>query len=254
MDSMMYTCVDTMNAQQQKLDMISNNIANVNTDGYKSANVGFSDLLYETSVRLGTPVTDNTGRLVDPQYGTGVKSTEMIRDNKQGSLMQTGLKANLAIDGEGYFRVIRPNGSYAYTRSGDFQLDTQGRLVDNNGDRLDIAFNNGAVALGNDNYTVADDGTLSVNNSAVGKINIYDAVGSDAMVSVGDNLYVPKNGAQVFVNNNVSIKQGYVETSNVDAATEMTNMIVAQRAFELGSKGVSVADNMMSIINNLVQR
>lgn len=254
MDSMMYTCVDAMNAQQQKLDMISNNIANVNTDGYKTANVGFSDLLYETSNRLGTPVTDNAGRLVDPQYGTGVKNTEMIRNNSQGSLMQTGLKANLAIDGEGYFRVIRPDGSYAYTRSGDFQLDTQGRLVDNNGDRLDIAFNNGAVAFGNDNYNIASDGTVTVNNSVVGKVNVYDAVGSDAMISVGDNLYEPKPGAQVFVNANVSIKQGYVEKSNVDSATEITNMIIAQRAFELGSKGVSVADNMMSIVNNLVQR
>lgn len=248
MDRIMWTSRTAMNAQQEKLDMISNNIANMDTDGYKSGEVGFSDLVYDNLKRLGVPVTDDPNRAVAPQNGTGIRATEMIRDNTQGNLIQTNQSTNLALDGEGYYKVIRPDGSNAYERSGDFILDGLGRLTDNNGNRLEV--------IGQQNYTngqfkVDKDGTINVNGTNVGKINVYDAIGQNSLTSIGNNLYLPKSGVQMFATNGASIMQGYSEGSNVDISKEMSDMIIAQRAFELSSKGLSTADEMASMVNEL---
>lgn len=256
-NGLMWTSRSAMNAQQQKLDAISNNIANVDTDGYKTEQVQFSDLLYENLTRTGYPTNtnNNNGINADPQNGTGVKATDWIRDNSQGNITQTNQNTDLALDGSGYFRVIRPNGTAAYERSSDFNLDVNGRLVDKSGNILEVNYTNGPVTLTQNNFVVAQDGTLSIKqpngNVAVGKINVYDTIGNNSMASVGDNLYVPKTGAQIFATNTTNIMQGYVENSNVDIAKEMTDMISAQRAFELNTKSMTTADQMWEMVNNL---
>ena len=257
MNGIMWTSRSAMNAQQQKLDAISNNIANVNTYGYKAERVQFVDLLSESMNRLGYPtnINNNNGINNEPQNGTGVRAADWIRDNSQGAVTQTNQSTDLALDGSGYFRVIRPNGTAAYERSSDFNLDVNGRLVDKSGNILEINYTNGPVALTQNNFIVSQDGTLSIKQpngvTAVGKINVYDTIGNDSMISVGGNLYVPRNGAQIVASNSANIMQGYVENSNVDIAKEMTDMIAAQRAFELNTKSLTTADQMWEMVNNL---
>lgn len=248
-------------AQQDKLDSISNNLANVNTVGYKREDVSFQELIQETLKRKGYPTSDRP----EIQTGTGVKATNWIRDtHQQGTLLTTGNKTDLAIDGQGFFRVIMADGDYAYERAGNFIIDRNGMLVDENGNRLEMQIQqpegmqilNRIGGFDANNINIAEDGAISVRdtdglNKVVGKINIYNAVGADAFLSIGRNLYLPRDGVNVFVNNDVSIHQGFLENSNVDAGREMTEMIITQRAFELSSRGIKTADEMWGIINNM---
>ncbi|GLC32372.1 flagellar basal-body rod protein FlgG [Clostridium omnivorum] len=245
-----------MNAQQEKLDSISNNLANVNTEGYKKTDVTFSDLVQETLNRQGYPNTKGS----ISSTGTGVKASQWIRDGKQGNLLQTGSNTDLAIDGSGYFAVTTADGTVAYTRNGSFNTDSAGSIVDKNGNRLNITFNPGATnedrVFTQDNFVVSPEGIVSKrlpggNTKEVGKIELYNFVGQDSLRSVGENLYVPKAGTQMYQNNDYNIEQGFLEGSNVDVASEMTDMIVTQRAFELSSKGLKTADDMWGITNNL---
>lgn len=253
-----------MMAQQEKLDSISNNIANVNTEGYKRNDVSFSDLVYETLQRKGYPVSG--GPTNEPVTGSGVKADRMTRDDSQGNLLSTGSNTDFCIDGDGYFQVLKPDGTIAYTRDGNFNLNSDGSLVDKSGNKIVILDNNGnninspeagaSIIFNNNNFKVKSDGTLQVkdsNNNFIntGKINIYTAPGQDSLVPVGDNLYEPVNGAQMSVSNNPNIMQGYLEGSNVDVAKEMTDMMITQRAFELSSKGLKTADDMWSMVNNI---
>ena len=240
-----------MQAMQDKMDSISNNIANVSTNGYKKVDMGFSDLLSETFGRNGYPTNVNNGNT--PYTGTGVKSDEWIMDNKQGDLNETDVDTDLAIDGKGYFAVTLSDGTTAYSRAGDFSLDAKGQLVDGNGNRLKIDYTGNATSLEKDNFKVSEDGKIYTKdgNKNIGKISLYNVVGDDSPVPIGDNLYSFKSGSQVYKVSNSSIKQGFTEMSNVDIGTEMTDLIVAQRAFQLNSKGLQTADEMMSMINNM---
>lgn len=250
----MWNGASGMAAEQNELDAISNNLANMTTTGYKSETVGFSDLLYETLNRAGEPVTNNNN---NRYVGAGVKSDNWIRDNQQGDLIASDLKTNFAIDGSGYFRVTRADGSKAYERAGDFVVNANGKLVDPNGNLLDIDYSvdPNTVKFTKDNISLSENGTLSVktNNGdeQVGKINIYDAIGNDSMASAGDNLFVPRPGVQIFQRTDSKLEQGYLENSNVDVATEMTNMIITQRAYQLNSKSVQTGDSMWSLVNNM---
>lgn len=250
-----------MIAQQEKLDAISNNIANVNTEGYKRMDVSFQDLVNETLQRKGYPVTENGQRVIDPSTGTGVKATDPIRDDRQGSLEETNTKTDLAIDGPGFFRVTLRDGSKAYTRNGSFNVDGAGNLVDKNGNKLDYT----AIAdfkFSGDNFAVLDNGEIrnTTTDEVVGKIDLYNVRGQDSLKSIGSNLYQVatrmNNNQQVptetpFTVKDSNIKQGYVEMSNVDVASEMADMIMTQRAFELGSRGIKTADDMWGMVNNL---
>jgi flagellar basal-body rod protein FlgG len=261
-----------MAAQQEKLDSISNNIANVNTEGYKKVDVNFKDLVYETLIRNGYPVSgaNNASSL----NGTGVKATEWIRDTEQGNLTDTGVSTDLAIDGEGYFEVILPeknadgSSKTAFTRSGSFSIDSEGSLVDKNGNKLNIMFNEGVSAedmqFSNNNFLINEFGAViktdGINTKEVGRINLYNVIGQDSLKPIGDNLYAVAtenvNGMDVavekpYVVQNSSIRQGFIELSNVDLSKEMTDMIMTQRAFELSSKAMKTADEMWGMANNL---
>ncbi|CDI49782.1 flagellar basal-body rod protein FlgG [Clostridium tetani] len=271
-----------MYAQQEKLDAISNNIANVNTEGYKRQDVSFQDLMNETLDRRGYPVNEEGNRNLI--HGTGVKTGPWIRDNTQGTLNNTGSSTDFAIDGNGYFKVFSNDKEY-YIRAGNFNLDNKGNLVDKNGNILEIDRNieniidedeeydfdddyyddyddydddfgerQRRTPLTKDNFYVEKDGRVYLKDAKkprlIGKINVYDAVGENAFISVSDNLYKPVEGVNPEAVNS-DILQGYVERSNVKMEKEMSDMIVSQRAFEFSSRAVKAADEMWGMINNL---
>ncbi|ERI91269.1 flagellar hook-basal body protein [Clostridiales bacterium oral taxon 876 str. F0540] len=261
-----------MSAQQDKLDSISNNIANANTTGYKRVDVNFKDLVYENLNRTGYPVT--TSGQNTSYNGTGIRTGQWTRDNSQGNLTETGKSTDIAIDGQGYFQVTLPeknaDGTYktAYTRGGNFSLDSEGSLVDSNGNRLVVAFNENTTEedrrLSEKNFTIDDKGRIfksdGNNSKEIGKINIYNVISSDSMQSVGENLYTlvnnNVNGVDIpverpFISQDANVMQGFSELSNVNIAKEMTDMIITQRAFELSSKSMKTADDMWGMTNNL---
>lgn len=248
-----------MMANQEKLDAISNNLSNVNTEGYKKLDVTFKDLVYESLNRKGYPMSENNDRANDPFTGSGVRASEWIRDQKQGFLIETKKTTDFAIDGEGYFQVRRSNGDIAYTRAGKFNVDSMGRMVDTQGNILNIKFNEGFndenVKFTKDNFSINEAGSIGLKVGdefeEVGKIQIYNAIGNNSFRSIGESLYVPNEGVQIYEVNDSNVLQGFIESSNVDMVAEMTDMLVTQRAFELGSKGIKTADEMWGIANNL---
>ena len=250
----LWTSKSGLNANQEKLDVISNNIANVNTTGYKKVNAGFKDLISSSLDEWGNPLNDKTATV-----GSGVKAGNFTKDNSQGGLQTTNQKTDLALDGNGYFKVISSNGTEYYTRDGSFKLDSYGRLVTANGNILEVQYANGYsqnnTGLTADNFTINKKGEIFAENNGnfekVGEIAVYTAVGNDAFTSVGDNLFKELNGVQVYRILDADMYQGYLEASNVDLSQEMTDMIVAQRAFQLSSKGITAADEMWQMINNL---
>lgn len=250
----LWTSKSGLNANQEKLDVISNNIANVNTTGYKKVNAGFKDLISSSLDEWGNPLNDKTATV-----GNGVKAGNFTKDNSQGGLQTTNQKTDLALDGEGYFKVISSNGTEYYTRDGSFKLDSYGRLVTANGNILEVQYANGYsqnnTGLTADNFTINKKGEIFAENNGnfekVGEIAVYTAVGNDAFTSVGDNLFKELNGVQVYRTLDADMYQGYLEASNVDLSQEMTDMIVTQRAFQLSSKGITAADEMWEMINNL---
>lgn len=253
----------SMMAQQEKLDCISNNIANVNTNGYKKVTVNFEDLVYDSLEREGYPVSQGKDGSTVLQNGTGIKTGEWTRDFNQGNLTETNLATDLAIDGMGFFEVIQPDGSKAYTRAGNFMVDATGTLVDQKGNRLSITDKQGneinkvggPYKFEKNNFHVESTGIVTIKSDnkdiTIGKMRVVDAVGNNSMSSIGDNLFMAKPGATVLESKDYSIMQGYLEQSNVDIGTEMTDMIMTQRAFQLSSTTLKTADEMWQMANNL---
>ena len=250
----LWTSKAGMNANQERLDVISNNISNVNTTGYKKVEVGFKDLLSESLDILGTPLNAK-----DSVIGTGVKTSEWFRSNIQGSLIQTAISTDIAIDGEGYFRITSADGEALYTRNGSFKLDAEGKLVDSNGNRLYLHYVNGYsennLKLSTNNLLINNLGEVFVrengNSVKVAEIPLYVGIGDNALVSVGNSLYSQSNEGTMYRTTDNNLYQGYIENSNVDIAEEFSDMIITQRAFQLSSKGITVADEMWGMVNNL---
>ena len=253
MYNIMHNSKSGMLASQDKIDVISNNITNAQTTGYKKLEMGFSDLYTETLNRPSYP--NNSDNAI---IGTGVKVSQATRNLEQGSLKDTGIKTNIAIDGEGFFRVIRPDGTYAYTRNGEMNLDSAGRLVDDNGNILDIKFNNGIgyndTGLADGELNINKSGEVFQNNKKVGKIDLYMPTGDNDFISTGDSLFVPMEGTEVQVIDNPNIIQGYIEMSNINMQNEMTDLIMVQRSFQFNSRGIQAVDEMWGMINNLQGR
>jgi flagellar basal-body rod protein FlgG len=256
----LWTSRTALMANTEKMDAISNNMANAQTQGYKQVDVSFEDLVGESLDRLGYPASKASTLAGSNSTGTGVKTTNWVRDNTQGSLTNTGVSGDLAIDGDGYYQLTSPSNQKVYTRAGSFSADANGRLADSNGNLLNINFdkgyNSGNVKFTDNNYQVSENGDVLLkdnNNSSkkVGNIELYNVTGSNGFLSAGNNLYVPDANAKVYKSTNAAIRQGYTENSNVDIGSEMADMIVTQRAFELASKGIQAADSMWGIANNL---
>lgn len=239
------TAAAGMQAQQQKLDAVSNDLANANTDGYKRIRTGFSDLLYE---RGGRPTTS-----ANAQLGAGSRLVNNGRTFQQGNLRETGDPLNVGIEGEGFIKVKLTDGRQALTRDGDLHVDGMGRLVTNSG-----AFVQPQITIpkgvGASQISIAQDGTVLAAGQNVGKIALATVRSPTNLESVGGtNAFVPtaKSGAAIAAPAATVLKQGTVEASNTDVASSMTDMIEAQRAYQLTSKAIQTADQMMEIANGV---
>jgi len=255
------TAATGMAAQQMNVEVISNNIANMNTVGFKRERAEFQDLLYQTFESAGSQSSDQ-GTIVPTgvQVGAGVKAGAVYRIGTQGSLTRTDNQFDLAIDGRGFFQVLLPSGDTAYTRAGNLSVNDQGQLVTQQGYAIQPAITvpNDAVSV-----SVSASGQVEVQQagqtapSVVGVLELATFVNEGGLKALGGNLLAetaasgsPTSGTPGSVGVG-QLKQGYTEASNVDAVAEITALIVAQRAYEMNSKVISTADNMLSTANQV---
>jgi flagellar basal-body rod protein FlgG len=249
-----------MEAQQTQLDVISNNLANVSTNGFKRANAVFEDLMYQNLRQVGANSTEQTQLPTGLQIGLGVRTVATSRSFSQGSLQQSGNTFDVAVKGNGFFQVTMPDGTLAYTRDGSFQVDSQGRLVTSNG--LPIA-NGVTVPSTAQSVTIGADGTVSVvlpgtaAPSQIGTIALANFVNPAGLAPNGQNLYTETAASGTPITGTAgtnglgSLMQGYVETSNVNVVQELVTMIQTQRAYEMNSKAVTTSDQMLQKLAQL---
>lgn len=249
-----------LDAQQTQLDVISNNLANVSTTGFKRSRAVFEDLLYQTLRQPGAQSTQQTQISSGLQIGTGVRPVATERIHTQGNLQQTGNALDMAIQGNGFFQIQLPDGTTAYTRDGSLQLDNQGQLVTASGYPLNPAITIPADAL---SITIGKDGTVSVLQAGqaaptqVGSIQLATFVNPAGLQSSGENLFLESASSGTATPNTPGsngagvINQNYVETSNVNVAEELVNMITTQRAYELNSRAIQTSDAMLGRLTQL---
>ena len=256
----LWTSATGMQAQALNLDVISNNLANVNTAGFKKSRAEFQDLLYETIKPAGTSSSQDSQVPAGIQIGHGTRPSTVLKIFTQGSMENTNNELDLAIEGEGFFQIIQPNGETAYTRDGAFKLDQDGRVVNSDGFALEpeLTIPSDAVAI-----SVGMDGTVSVlqagdsTPSEIGTIELARFVNPAGLISTGRNLYTTSEASGdemtgVPCEDGLgTISQGFFEMSNVSVVDEMVNMITAQRAYETNSKSIQTADEMLQIANNI---
>lgn len=258
----LWTAATGMNGQQANIDTVANNLANVNTTGYKKQRVEFEDLLYQTVKTAGTPATEDTITPVGVQMGHGTKVASTLRMFDQGSLQNTGNISDIAIQGEGFFRVLQYDGTYAYTRDGSFKIDADRQLVTSNGLKVlpEITFPDG---YRQDTVNVSQDGRVTVRVAdlddpvSVGQVELFRFQNPAGLSSVGENLYkqTPASGNSIvgrpgFDGFGKSIHK-FLEMSNVSTVSEMVSMIVAQRAYEFNSKAIQTSDSMLGTAASL---
>ncbi len=258
----LWTAASGMTGQQFNIDTISNNLSNVNTTGFKQNRPDFEDLLYQTRRIAGTPATELTVVPTGVQVGHGVKVAATQKIFTQGSLQSTGNVSDIAIEGEGFFRVLLYDGTYGYTRDGAFKIDSNGQLVTSNGYRVmpEVILPEGFVR---DSLSISQDGRITVKvagsdeNIEVGQMQLYRFVNPTGLQAIGENLFKVSNasgdpiGGRPGFNGMGKVIHKFIEMSNVSVVQEMVNMIVAQRAYELNSKAIQTTDTMLGIANNL---
>jgi len=235
----LYSAAAGMQAQQQRIDSVANDLANVNTNGYKHTRVAFRDLLY---------VNDASGNV---RSGAGAAATTIGRGFTQGAMRETGNPLDVAIEGEGFLRVRRADGTDALTRDGSLRIDPRGRLTTQRGELVQPAItvpagtNESAVSIG-------ADGTVSANNRPVGRIQLVNVRSPESLDVIGENLYrtTAASGAATTAAG-ARLTQGSIEASNVDVGDSMTEMIDAQRSFQLASRAVQMQDQMLQIANQV---
>jgi flagellar basal-body rod protein FlgG len=250
-----------MQAQQTNVEVISNNIANMTTTGFKRQRAAFQDLIYQDLRRVGSNSSDSGSLLPSgAQVGLGVKTAAIYRINEQGNLQQTGNSLDVAIQGNGYFQVTLPSGETAYTRDGSFGLSPEGQIVTTNGyvvaPGITVPSNATAVTINTSGQVqITLDGQTT--QTTVGQIAIATFPNEAGLEAQGDNLFLQTaaSGAPVVGNPASpgfgSTLQGFVESSNVNVVTEITDLITAQRAYEMNSKVITAGDQMLSTLTNL---
>lgn len=250
-----------MQAQQTNVEVISNNIANMNTTAYSRRRPEFTDLLYQNLRRVGSNTSD-VGTIVPAgiQLGLGVKTTAVYRITEQGSLTSTDNTLDLAINGKGYFKVQLPNGETAYTRDGSFALSDQGKIVTQEGYTVmpGITIDTDATSV-----TVTSTGQVeekldgTTNLVVKGQLQLTNFPNEAGLQALGNNLFLQTQASGNAADSTPgsagygTIEQGYLESSNVNVVTEITNLITAQRAYEMNSKVVQASDEMLSTINQM---
>ena len=249
-----------MEAQQLQLDSISNNLANVATNGYKKSHAQFEDLIYQNLRQSGAASSDQTQLPTGLQVGLGVTPVASARDFTQGSLQQTGNNFDVAISGNGFFQVTMPDGTTAYSRDGSFKVDANGQLVTSNGYSIQPGI---TIPPQAQNVTIAADGTVTVtlpgqaSPQSLGQLQLSNFANVAGLDPKGENLYMetassgtPTSGSPG-TNGLGKLQQGFVETSNVNVVEELVSMITTQRAYELNSKAIQTSDQMLQRLAQL---
>jgi len=256
----LWTAATGMQAQALNVDVISNNLANSNTAGYKAGRANFQDLMYQQVTAPGSQNSSGNQVPTGIQVGMGVRTAGVERMFSEGSFQQTGNPMDMAIQGHGFFQVLLPNGELAYTRSGNFSVDSQGQLVTAAGYVVQPAITIPSDAT---KVQVASDGTVSVvqpgnNINNVGQLQLANFSNPAGLDAIGQSLFqqTPASGAPITgtagINGLGTIGQGMLEMSNVSAVQEMVSLIAAQRAYEMNSKTIQASDQMLQSTNQIV--
>lgn len=258
----LWTAASGMLSQQLNVDVIANNLSNVNTAGFKKSRVEFQELMYETIRPPGREAAREAEIPSGVEVGHGVRAAATQRLHSQGNLQQTNNPLDLAIEGEGFFRLEMPDGTYTYTRDGGFKLSSERELVNSQGYKLSVEgggqIPDNALEIG-----IAPDGTITAlvpgvqAPKEVGRVVLVRFVNPAGLESLGQNLYreTVSSGEAITGKGTESgvgrVMQGYLEMSNVQVVEEMVNLIVAQRAYEINSKAIQTSDEMLALANNL---
>jgi len=249
-----------MEAQRLSIDVISNNLANVNTTGFKKSRADFQELIYQGIREAGASSAEGVELPTGIQVGLGVQPSAVQKMFQQGDFVSTGNNLDLVIEGQGFFQIVKPDGEIAYTRSGALKLNSEGNIVNSDGYALEPAITIPPNAL---QITITPDGTVSVMEAGssaptqVGQIELAQFINPGGLNALGKNLFSPTASSGEATPGNPgadglgNINQGFLELSNVNVVEEMVNMIVSQRAYELNSKVVQTSDEMLATANNL---
>ncbi len=248
-----------LDGQQTRMSVIANNLANVNTTGFKRSRAVFEDLLYQNVRQVGAQSSQDTVLPSGLSLGTGVRLVSTEKLHVQGNVIQTGNPLDIALEGRGFFQILLPDGSLGYTRDGSFQMDSQGQMVNANGNILQPGITIPANTL---SITIASDGVVSVLTSGataptqVGSIQTVDFINPAGLQPIGKNLFLetassgsPQAGTPG-LNGLGTLVQGSLESSNVNVVEELVNMIETQRAYEMNAKAVATTDQMLAYVNN----
>ena len=258
MDASMWVAKTGLDAQQTRMNVISNNLANVNTTGFKRDRAVFEDMLYQNVKQAGGQTDANSQAPTGLMLGTGVRIVATEKLHSQGNMVTTQNPLDLAIAGDGYFQIAKGDGTLAYTRDGGFKISATGQMVTSNGALLQPAITIPNTAS---SVTIGRDGTVSIELAAggaqvLGQLQIARFVNPSGLQSLGQNLMkdTPASGAPQVVAPGTagagSLMQGSLEASNVNVVEEMVNMIETQRAYEINSKAISAVDGMLKFLNN----
>lgn len=255
----LYTAATGMKVQQTNVDVIANNLANVNTNGYKKGRAVFEDLLYQNQRQVGAASSQDTELPTGLSLGTGVRVVATEKNYTQGNLSQTGNSLDVAVNGRGFFQILLPDGTMGYTRDGGFQVSAQGELVTASGFTVQPGI---TIPDGAQSVTIGADGVVSVQLAGqsaptqVGSLQIFDFINPAGLQPRGENLLLesaasgPAQSGTPGLNGLGLLVQGSLESSNVNVVEELVNMIETQRAYEMNSKAISTTDQMLEYITN----
>lgn len=259
MDQALWIAKTGLEAQQTRMAVTANNLANVNTTGFKRSRAVFEDLLYQNDGQAGAQSSEDTQINSGLMTGTGVRVVATEKLFNQGSLVQTGNNLDMAIEGRGFFQILMPDGTLGYSRDGTFQINAQGEIVTSKGYPLQPGI---TVPDDAQSITISSDGIVSVQQpgnavpTQVGTIQLSDFINPAGLQPVGQNLFLetgasgaPQSGT-AGQNGMGALSQGVLETSNVNTVEELVNMIETQRAYEMNSKAISTAEQMLQYANN----
>jgi flagellar basal-body rod protein FlgG len=256
----MFIAATGMEAQRLNIDVIANNLANVNTNGFKKSRADFQDLMYQGTKTAGAVSGSGTEIPAGTQVGLGVKPAAIQKMFKQGDFIATEGPLDMVIEGNGFFQISMPDGDIAYTRAGAFKLDSGGNIVNSDGYAMEPAI---TIPPDTTSITISSDGTVSVMQpgsntaSSVGQIEIAGFTNPGGLTAIGKNLFLTSGSSGSAttdtpgLNGLGTINQSFIELSNVNVVEEMVNMIASQRAYELNSKVVQSSDEMLQMMNNI---
>jgi len=256
----LWTAASGMEAQALNIDVLSHNLANVNTTGFKKGRADFQDLMYETLRLPGSPSTTSTQVPTGIQVGLGTRTAAIQKIFLQGDYKATKNELDMAIEGDGFFQITKPDGDIAYTRDGSFKLDSDGRIVTSDGFLLEPEISVPPDAM---TISIGIDGTVSVLQAGqsepneIGTIELGNFINPAGLNAIGRNLYLPTAESGDVVSGTAgedgfgTIAQGFLEMSNVSVVEEMVKLISAQRAYEINSKAIQASDEMLQLANNI---